>query len=117
MKFEETVIELRKGKEISGFFAEICGINKISLKEVNNRIKFTEFPMTLSWSELVNILFYGEWSVKEEQGKTFDQVFESFKEGKKIRRKSWSKFSSISNTPCYLPDVRDLLANDWEVIE
>lgn len=115
MHFEEAVIELRKGKEISGFFAEICGINKISLKEGNNRIKFTEFPMTLSWSELVNILFYGEWSVKEEQGKTFYQVLEAFKEGKKIRRKIWVD-SFISKESSYFISSEDVRSNDWEVI-
>lgn len=99
MKFEEALAELRKGRLIS-----IDGVEFFHLRQ-NFSIEF--YP---HWFDS------DRWEVIEEPGKTFDQVFEAFKEGKTIRRKSNHPSQLWNKQICFLyPD--DLLANDWEVIE
>lgn len=103
MKFEEALVELRKGKKIrnklwgSSFF--------ISLEKRFN----TNFDYNF---------IHEDWEAIEKPGKTFDQVFEEFKEGKKIRRISWDedhymKLHDLESCDC---NIVDIIENDWEVI-
>lgn len=114
MKFEEALLELRKGKKIECVDFQRYQIHLSELNEIS-----ITFPPGLSGFSAVEFIIKGEWKVVEERGKTFDQVFESFKEGKKIRRKSWDKYHYMklhSIESCYC-DIVDLIENDWEVIE
>ncbi len=115
MKFEEALVELRKGKKIK----RSCFLDYISPNHLN--------PIFIKTQEslLLNDIFQDDWMV-EEPGKTFDKVFEDFKSGKKIRRKSWLKTGPISySTDDFFISTyhgfrlynEDLLATDWEVID
>lgn len=104
MKFEEALVELKKWKSIRRKLwinGERIGFMK---KSGNFNVSYEE-------------LHADDWEVLEEPGKTFPEVFEDFKEGKKIKRKHWiscdylSKDSNICGT-----SVEDLLSTDWEVI-
>ena len=46
----------------------------------------------------------------------FDEILDHFKCGKKIRRDSWPIGVTISRNFDKI-DIKDLLANDWEVLE
>lgn len=105
MKFEEALVELRKGKRIK----RKCHRNYIYKSDPvpSNRYIFI--------MDILNDL--DDWEVKEEPGKTFPEVFEAFKEGKNIRRKSWKEGHICA---CHINKYfinEDLLATDWEVIE
>jgi hypothetical protein len=64
--------------------------------------------------------------VIEEPGKTFDQVFEDFKNGKNIRRKVWNKEYNLHKHYQLIKDENynlklpifssDLIEDDWEVV-
>lgn len=107
MKFEEALVELRKGKEIrlSIWIDKYKRVNKNGIYQSND---------SLSMYELMS----NDWEIYEEPGKTFLEVFEAFKEGKKIRRKEWpfKAFIHICNIQDYA-EFRDIFCNDWEVIE
>lgn len=98
MKFEEALIELKKGK----------------------RITIRSFVYDPGWKEYTfnfNDIMSFEWEIYN-PGKSFNEVFEEFKQGKKIRRKSWDIFNHISlNTNTKVIYRDDLIASDWEVIE
>jgi hypothetical protein len=106
MKFEEALVELRKGKIIY-------------LRHVHKKVELNpdgNFMANFSLDDM----FYGEWDIKEEPGKTFPEVFEAFKEGKRIKRKCWhvekyihNIFTSNSTWSLY---IDDLLSTDWEII-
>lgn len=102
MRFEEALIELRKGKKIRRKFKEF--ITVLYLKD--SYITYDD-------------LFAEDWEVIEEPGKTFPEVFESFKDGKRIRRKIWWEGQAkgmISTKPGTI-SIDDLLATDWEICE
>ena len=99
MKFEEALKEYRNGK-------------KIDVSE-SNKVKFLEGKI---WE--LQKLFDLDWVVIEEPGKTFCEVFEDFKKGKKIRRKWWHESSYISkNGGLGIFSSNDALSNDWEVVD
>ena len=97
MRFEEALIELRKGKKIS------LGIWMYSIESIKD-----DSAINLSFKEL----FSEDWEVLEEPGKTFPEVFEAFKDGKHIRRKKWPLEDRMSKS-----SRDDLLATDWEIID
>lgn len=109
MKFEEALVELRKGKKIAchSFPDEIFELT-------DNGLIFHEIP--------ISFFILGEWGILEEPGKTFDQVFKEFEQGKKIRRKIWPKDVGISikmiitNDDYLMAYMKDLTEKDWEVI-
>lgn len=119
MKFEEALVELRKGKEISS--------RGISLKVINDLIGFSDYPYETTPISIINTIFHSQWEVLEKPGKSFDQVLEAFKEGKSIHRKSWKDKIKLNNkgwtdsrtifTDDYDLSIEDILATDWEVID
>lgn len=118
MKFEEALVELRKGKEINiKGFSFIFSLNLDS----NKIVQFTNYGQGHSTIGLITAIVHGEWEIVEKPGKTFAEVFEDFKEGKIIRRKEWGKGCFICKNTCYkdepIINLTDLLATDWEVIE
>jgi hypothetical protein len=110
MKFEEALIELRKGK----------------------RIKRECFPFSIGKDEPIGTYLFlidilndlDDWEVLKEPGKTFPEVFEAFKEGKKIRRKSYKidthhislKDTDSETNMTYIKKL-ELLETDWEIID
>ena len=114
MKFEEALVELRKGKEISS--------RGISLKVINDLIGFSDYPYGTTPISIITTIFHSQWEVLEKPGKSFDQVLEAFKEGKKIRRKEWNVGSFMVKSGysvgwSYGMHPSDLIKTDWEVIE
>ncbi len=61
-----------------------------------------------------------DWEVIEEPDKTFQEVFEAFKNGKYIRRKSWEDYELFHREylECgvNLIIAEDLLASDWVIL-
>jgi hypothetical protein len=104
MKFEEALSELRKGKKIRHAAWDPSFYLSISEDCLNY------FPCTPH-------LISAYWEVFEEPGKTFPEVFEAFKEGKKVKRKSWDRILCIENLNLTLVDCHDLLATDWMICE
>lgn len=104
MKFEEAFVQYRKGKRIRRNSKEFITILYLKDSCITNEDLFAE-----------------DWEVIEEPGKTFDQVFEAFKEGKYIRRKSWINHTILCARWKVSIDefihTADLLATDWEIIE
>jgi hypothetical protein len=118
MKFEEALVELRKGKkirEIREYGREFI----ISLDSGNisilSEVRYLDDPYKKLCARIVEC----DWEVIEESGKTFPELFEEFKEGKKIRRKSWfsSHYIKLHDTNSVDANIVDLIENDWEVIE
>lgn len=112
MKFEEALVELRKGKEI------IC-ISKggLTLKlDKNSEIKMSSFLEVLDIG-IMELIIKGEWIIEYERGKSFPDVFEAFKEGKRIRRKSWIEIIWLSTCSNFEINNKDLLSIDWEIID
>lgn len=97
MKFEEALIELRKGKRIQ-------------------RKCYPYHYLDKNCDTLCDILAE-DWEVMKEPGKTFPEVFEAFKEGKKIRRKSWDKTAYCFRDPVDALTHENILSTDWEIIE
>lgn len=65
----------------------------------------------------INDILAEDWVVIDENpGKSFPEVFEAFKEGKKIIRKQWrvDSIDKSSDLPLYADDI---LATDWEIVE
>lgn len=112
MKFEEALAELRKGKKIECIDFPIY---EIALSELN-KISIT-FPSGISCFSAIEFIVKGKWKIIEEPGKSFPEVFESFKEGKKIRCKSWPKEDFLDNKILNYTRNSCLLETDWEVIE
>lgn len=106
MKFEEILPYLKDHANV-GIKDKI----HISLSKYNE----VELTQSLGTCLIHSILFSNEWSL-EETGKSFPEVLEAFKEGKKIKRKCWSTYLSIATNETYLYRD-DLLAKDWEVIK
>jgi hypothetical protein len=102
MKFELALTELRKGKTIKLSSSDYTILN---LEE--------NLGYVLHASQLVG----DDWEIIEEPGKTFPEVFEAFKEGKKIRRKSWEKGLSNAKDRTLHIWVEDILSTDWEIVE
>lgn len=109
MKFEEAIIEYRKGNKIK----RNNGMMKQWLyKEI---IDSHDLIFDISFNDIVA----EDWEVLEKTGKTFPEVFEAFKDGQKIRSKRWVNnwyYIQISDTGDLELDVEDLLANDWEIL-
>lgn len=105
MQFEEALAELRKGKIIY-------------LRHVHKKVELNPDGNFMANFSLDDI-FYGEWDIKEEPGKTFPEVFEAFKEGKKIKRKAWIHYAFIRkiNDAVDSLTIADLLATDWIILE
>lgn len=107
MKFEEALVELRKGKKI-----KLPSWKKYWLELFNENI------IKISLEEILSEC----WEIVEEPGKTFPEVFEAFNKGKKIRRKDWIRdprehgnlMKSDGGKKIY---IFDLLATDWEIID
>lgn len=101
MKFEEVLVEFRKGKTIicpAGFTICLGKFIGITLCEID--------------------ILSEEWKLKEETGKTFPEVFEAFKDGRKIKRKSWTyQYSFLQKESFGALSCEDLLATDWIVME
>ena len=104
MKFEEALIYIRQGKKV-----------KLPYWTQNHTEMFNENMIYATLNEII----YGLWEIVEEPGKTFDQVFEAFKEGKSIRRKSWPQefYISLHRKLHNLDNIGELLASDWEILE
>lgn len=103
MKFEEVLIELRKGKIIKRSIWN----NHVLSNNINNMNNML----------YVEDLLSDDWEVLEEPGKTFYEVFQAFKEGKKIKRKCLSANTYLTKNDCYYNlNAKDLLATDWEII-
>ena|ERR1700733_10375833 len=113
MRFEEALVELRKGKNIH--CSSGLGIT-FSLSELDE-LSYT-INSSMSSFTVMEAIIKGNWEIVEEPGKTFDQVFDAFTNGKKIKRKFWRSCDYISTTTniCSL-SAYDLLSKDWEVIE
>jgi len=113
MKFEEALKELRNGKKISCISLPSLEFSlspqyELSIKLPNNLSKFS----------IIDFIIKGEWYVLEEPGKSFPEVFESFKQGKKIKRKCLSIDSYLTKNDCYYNlNAKDLLATDWIIVE
>jgi hypothetical protein len=114
MRFEEALIELRKGKKIvcvsrEGMRLHISDYDELS---VITKPNFTSF-------ECMELIVKGEWFIEEEPGKTFPEVFEAFKEGKKIKRKVWEEIYFHIDKDIFFECItpRDLIEDDWEIIE
>lgn len=105
MQFEEALIELRKGKKIRHSFFE--------------EGKFLDIHNVLMDNIPGSYILCEQWSIHEEPGKTFPEVFEAFKEGKKIRRKEWMHSMYFKRDDRLITDLNhvDLLATDWIVLE
>lgn len=101
MKFEEALIELRKGKKIKRKAHE----NYISYK--------SPIETEVILIDILNDL--DDWEVYEEPGKSFTEVFEALKSGKFIKRKEWIDGISCKEEG-YL-SITNLLCTDWEIIE
>lgn len=102
MKFEEALVKLREGNRIKRKNWHGMGISKDDCAD----------------ELIIKEILSEDWVVIEELGKTFDQVFEAFKNGKNLRRKTWPKeyiFSIRLNSANI--NKLDLLANDWEILE
>lgn len=101
MKFEEALQELRKGKPI------------------HRKCNPFHYYSLLSLEKDCDMLAE-DWEIMEEPGKTFPEIFEAFKEGKKVRRRYWvSSINYIekSDDDNFTLNAKDLLATDWEIIE
>ncbi len=104
MKFEEALPDVRKGNKI---YVKDWGQDWYDMFN-KNIIKIS-----------LNQILYCDWQILEEPGKTFPEVFESFKDGKRIRRKIWWEGQAkgmISTKPGTI-SIDDLLATDWEICE
>lgn len=104
MKFEEAIRELRNGNTIRRKSWPVLGCIQ---------------PLLLTSSKVTfdyECLHADDWEVLEEHGKTFPEVFQAFKEGKKIKRKSWISISFIENDVMSIYG-EDLLATDWMLVE
>jgi hypothetical protein len=99
MKFEEALVELRKGKNISRFE---WGSHKDFLDLTIKDILSEDWVLSENWKSL------------QKPGKTFDQVFEDFKLGKRIRRNGWDSSHYVSVNDLFLT-MESILSNDWEV--
>lgn len=107
MKFEEALVELRKGKKIK----RICFYESLSLDIIKK-----EETLKIMISDILQ----DDWIIEEKPGKTFPEVFEAFKKGKSIRRKSWVVITErVLTKGCEgnIINSFDLEANDWEIIE
>lgn len=104
MKFEEALPLWKKGKMI-----------RLSTWPLFKFLPMIEICDTFSFSS--SCLFSDDWEVLEEPGKTFPEVFEAFKEGKKIRRKKWGYVVYSQRDQLDALNHFDILATDWEVIE
>lgn len=112
MKFEDALAELRKGKQITS--------SEITLKLYDSGELYVNSNIINS-HHVMHLIVHDKWEVLEEPGKTFPEVFESFKNGKIIKRKIWEndwfihaddKVKGVVDL-----DVDDLLANDWMVCD
>lgn len=115
MKFEEALAELRKGNK--GIASANFSIKLSDLGEIS-----TLFKTGSNFGDAANEIVNGNWELLEEPGKSFPEVLEGFKEGKKIRRKSWPDHSWISKHEIrnnYIKNslFNDFLEKDWEIIE
>lgn len=104
MKFEEALVELRKGKKIR----KVLWLFTQYMDLKNYKQFFFDAEEVLN----------SEWELYQEPGKSFPEVFEAFKSGKFIKRKEWenkhlfgSEMSSIHLS------YKDVLATDWEIID
>lgn len=110
MKFEDALKALREGKKITclSLGCEITLNDMGTLYVMSREITFDD-------GDLLNQIIFGEWHFVEEPGKTFPEVFEAFKKGKKIRRKSWvneHSYRIIASDEDYISCL-DLGADDW----
>lgn len=113
MKFEEALLELRKGKKIVSIEFPRLEFNLSGLYELSYTV-----PSGISSFSVIETMIKGDWEVLESPGKTFSEVFEAFKEGKSIRRKLWTGGLYVinkENNNQVMPN--DLLATDWEICE
>ncbi len=124
MKFEEALVELKKGNASlrtewnDGSILDIYGGGIVRIIHPNEKYNYyTLIPLRFDDIEA------NDWFLYEEPGKTFDQVFEAFKKGKSIRRKEWLEYDETKNMHFQISEVytklnsQDLLETDWEVIE
>lgn len=103
MKFEDALQELRKGKSIQSP-SDIYTLEEIK-KDQGIEIDIDD-------------LFSDKWKIYEEPGKTFPEVFEDFKNYKKVRRKYWpDNYFIEKDERLHELGQQDLLANDWEIID
>lgn len=116
MKFEEALVELRKGKKITCISLPGSEFSLSDLWEISITL-----PNGISIFSVIDFIIKGEWFIVEEPGKTFSEVFEAFNEGKKIRRKKWDESFPHSYLDNEYGDLSihtdDLIANDWEIME
>lgn len=106
MKFEEALIELRKGKRIK----RDCWVFPFYDNEENEEHCGVEIG--------IDDILSNDWIVEDKPGKTFPEVFEAFKEGKSIRRKGWANMEYRMNK--YIEgDIfissKDFLSTDWMI--
>ena len=102
MLFEDALKELRNGKSIRRSIW--MKVYKYSLLSDDDGFLMSKYD-----------LLQEDWEVVEEPGKTFPEVFEAFKEGKKIKRKAWNRY--LQNNMFDTFHMSDLLANDWIIVE
>jgi len=112
MKFEEAIFYFKQGLTIKREKWASYDVFYIHEKEITKYALSKEDYLAEDWIIVPKI---------EESGKTFEQVFEEFKQGKKIRRLGWDYNVSISIKNCshvgkYF-HFEDLIKTDWEVIE
>jgi hypothetical protein len=109
MKFQEAIYYFKLGSTIKRKKWPSYDVFYINEKEVTKYALSKEDYLAEDW-EIVHKI--------EEPGKTFPEVFEAFKEWKKIKRKNWRLCDSLScNLNICVASVDDLLETDWEIIE
>ena len=105
MKFEDALRELRNGKKIRRESWKIHGIMHPLLPNTKLCVDYECFHAE-------------DWEIIEEPGKTFPEVFEAFKEGKLIKRKSWpSEYFCCSEMNSNHLSHIDLIATDWMICD
>lgn len=111
MKFEDAMKALGNGEtlELDGWL-----FNLETIKE--------DGKMAIPYNYIIS----DEWIVHVKPGKTFREVFEAFKDGKKVRRKKWegccflqgSQMNHLHPPKAHTTiAVPHLLENDWEICD
>jgi len=111
MKFEEAIYYFKQGSTIKRHKWPSYDVFYINEKEVTKYALSKEDYLADDWEIVPKI---------EKPGKTFLEVFEAFKEGKKIRRRYWDEcmfFHRDGNPYDIELDEDDLLGTDWEICE
>lgn len=114
---------VEQAKQMKDLTLRICDIEAMNQKAIDaNPIKdiyerFEKIEKIINDLNFIGFMHSGKLGESQKNGLTFEEALIAFKQGKNIKRKVFDNTLNMFRPFDLMLNVKDLFANDWEVVQ